>query len=89
MKDGLTLAKVTDPAGLASYLCYECPGLTPDRDKATRFVSRHVATRAANAAIYGEPEAFWNSERESAERVRRERLGWTASVEAYDAEAGQ
>jgi len=56
--------------------------MTPDRDKATRFASAHVATRAANAAIYGDPAAFWNSERESAARTRRERRGWTADVEA-------
>lgn len=58
--------------------------LTHDRDVATAFASEHVARRAANAAIYGEPDAFWASERESAAAIRHARKGWTATTEAKD-----
>ena len=78
------LVILTDPAGVSAFLCYAAPGLTQDRDAATAFASEHVARRAANAAIYGEPNAFWTSERESAAHTRRERKGWTATTEAKD-----
>tara|TARA_R110000868_G_scaffold354796_1_gene616077 strand:+ start:164 stop:421 length:258 start_codon:yes stop_codon:yes gene_type:complete len=78
------LAILTDPAGVSAFLCYAAPGLTQDRSAATAFASEHVARRAANAAIYGEPDAFWPSERASAARTRRERKGWTATTEAKE-----
>lgn len=79
------LARLSDAAGaFAGFICYAAPGLTPDRDKATRFVNRAVACGAASAFIYGDPAAFWPSERESAKRAAAAHKGWT-----YDAEPVQ
>lgn len=75
------VVRLRDPAGAESFLCYAAPGLTPDRAAATRFVSAAVAHRAAVAAIHGDSDAFWPSERESAARTARERRGWTATAE--------
>ncbi len=51
------------------------------RDKATRFATAHVARKAATNTIFGNPDAFWNSERQHAENTRREHRGWTFRVE--------
>jgi len=75
------LARLTDPQGRTFYLCREAPGYTPDRDKAIEFINAHVATRAGSAAIYGDSEAFWNSERESARLTRERMKGWSAEAE--------
>ncbi len=75
------LVRLTDPAGASAFVCYAYPGVTQDRAAATRFVSAHVAARAARDQIHGCADAFWRSERESAALTRAARKGWTATVE--------
>lgn len=75
------LVRLTDPAGVSTFVCYTYPGVTQDRAAATRFVSAHVATLAARDQIHGCADAFWPSERESAALTRAARKGWTAAVE--------
>lgn len=75
------IVRFTDPAGAVTFLCHDAPGHTQDPAAAVRFVSDAVAYRAANAAIYGDPNAFWNSERESAKLARDRMSGWRATVE--------
>lgn len=76
------LAKLTSPAGDVVYVCHAAPGHTPNASAAIRFASDRAAWRAANAAIYGSPDAFWNSERASAAATRERMRGWTASIES-------
>lgn len=78
------IAKLTDPKGAVRFLCYDAPGHTADRNAATRFANDSVAWRAANAAIYGDPNAFWDSERRSAAATRDRMRGWSATVEACE-----
>lgn len=79
LNDGRFLVAVISPDGKErQWLCYGPH--SPDGREATRFASRAVAERAGNAAIYGEPGAFWNSERQSAENTRRKMRGWTFEI---------
>lgn len=48
------LVRLVDPAGDAAFLCYDAPGMTPDRDAGTRFTSRAVAVRAADILTWTE-----------------------------------
>lgn len=74
------VARLTSPAGAVSYVCYEAPGHTSDPAAATRFATDRVAWRAANAAIYGDPNAFWPSERRAAANTRQRMRGWRCDV---------
>lgn len=76
------LAQIVDPSASTAWLCYEAPGLTEDKAKATRFTSEAAAYWAARAAVWGDPGAFWPSERASAEKVAasRGKKGWTFLV---------
>lgn len=76
------IVRLTDPHGRVAYLCYGAPGVTPDPAGATRFATDRAAWRAANASLYGEPDAFWNSERAGAVATRLKMRGWLASIEA-------
>lgn len=58
---------------------------TKIRDKATRFATAHVAHKAGNATIWGNPDAFWDSERQHAANTRKEHVGWSFRVEEVDA----
>lgn len=69
------------PDGALAFVCYDAPGLTPDRAKATAFTNRAAAERAAHRARWGDPGAFWNSERASAAATRTRMAGWTFEVE--------
>lgn len=73
--------RFTSPTGEEFFSCYEAPGMTKDPAKATAFRNLAVATRVASAEIYGDPDAFWNSERESAKRTRERMKGWKAAPE--------
>ncbi len=75
------LVRLADPAGATAFVCYVYPGVTKDRDAATRFASALVAARVARDQIHGCADAFWPSERESAALTRAARKGWTATVE--------
>jgi hypothetical protein len=75
------LVRLRAPDGAESFLCYDCPGHTPDAARATRFATDAVAWRAARAAVYGNPDAFWDSERRNAELTRQRMAGYVASVE--------
>lgn len=76
------IVKLLSPKGETEYVCYDAPGHTPERAKATRFITDSAAWTAARAVIHGDPNAFWNSERRSAEITRERMKGWTATVEA-------
>ena len=73
------LAILIDPKGEEWFLAYGPK--TKLRDKATRFATAHVANKAASAIVWGNPDAFWNSERQHAENTRREHKGWTWRIE--------
>lgn len=75
------LVRLTAPDGAESFLCYDWPGTTPDRDKATRFATAGVAWRAGQSAVYGDRHAFWNSERASAEATRSRMAGYAFAIE--------
>lgn len=60
------------------WLCYGPH--SPDGQEAIRFETREAANARGNASIYGEPKAFWNSERQSAENTRRRMRGWTFEI---------
>lgn len=47
-----------------------------------RYVTKTVAERAAIAAIYGNPNAFWESERRAAVATRKARKGWNYTLKA-------
>jgi hypothetical protein len=81
MTDARHIVKFRAPDGAESFLCHQAPGKTPDRAQALAFVSAHVAHRAGSAAIHGSPDAFWNSERESARRTAEAHKRWTYTVE--------
>ena len=57
---------------------------TQDRAGATRFINGSVAIKAACRIIYGDRDAFWESERRAAENTRREHKGWTYRIEEVD-----
>ena len=75
------IVRARAPDGAESFVCYAAPGLTPDRRAATRFNSREIAARVARSERWGEPAAFWESERRSAAATRAARKGWEFSVE--------
>lgn len=71
------LCEVTAPDGAVSYICYAAPGKTPDPMQATAFISKGIAESAGRSLLFGDPRAFWESERRSAENTRRAHVGWT------------
>jgi hypothetical protein len=73
------LAILIDPRGDESFIAYGSN--TKDKDSATRFLNGTVAIRAARSRIFGDPDAFWNSEREHARRTRKEYRGWSYRIE--------
>lgn len=73
------LAILINPEGEEFFLSYG--PATKIRDKATRYLNPSVAISAARSAIFGDPNAFWESERQHAANVCRERKGWTFRVE--------
>lgn len=73
--------RARDPAGAESFICWKAPGLTPDRADAQHFTNKPAAQRAAHSSRWGDPAAFWNSERASAAATRKAREGWTFEVE--------
>lgn len=73
------LAILIDPKGEEYFLA--CGPHTKNRAEATEFASAEIALKAARAAIFGDPLAFWNSERESARRTREEHRGWSFRIE--------
>lgn len=62
------------PDGTESPLTYGEPTPFP-------FTNSGAAIKACAARIYGEPLAFWNSERESAERTRQAHKGFSYRIE--------
>lgn len=75
------ICRLIAPDGAESFVCYDAPGTTPDRDKATRFANAGVAWRAGQSAVYGDRHAFWNSERASAAATARRMAGYTYETE--------
>lgn len=79
LNDGKFLVALVSPdKSERLWLCYG-PN-SPDGREASRFLSHDVAARAGHAAIYGNPNAFWNSERQSAENTRRRMRGWSFEI---------
>jgi hypothetical protein len=73
------LAILIEPSGEEHFIAYG--PTTKDRAQATRFLNPSVAVKAACNIIYGDRDAFWNSERQHAENTRREHRGWSYRVE--------
>ncbi len=76
------IAILIDPKGAESFVAYGPE--TDDRAQATRFLNAAVAVKAACSRIYGDPDAFWNSERESARLTREAHRGWSYRVEEVE-----
>ena len=54
---------------------------TKARSEATEYTNEQAAHRAGRSSIYGNPDAFWDSERRSAALTAKEHRGWTYRVE--------
>ena len=76
------LAILIEPTGEEHFLAYG--PTTKDRAQATRFINSSVAVKAACAIIYGDRDAFWESERQHAANTRREHKGWSYRVEEIE-----
>lgn len=74
-------AVLTDPQGGVWYLCHGAPGITQEPAAAIAFRTQQIASRAGHSAIYGEPNAFWESERKAAANTRARMKGWANSTE--------
>ena len=73
------LAILIDPQGGEHFVAYGPH--TQNREEATRFISGEIAIKAARRSIFGDPHAFWGSERESARRTREAHKGWSYRIE--------
>lgn len=73
---------LVSPKGEEFFAAYGPP--TKDRAEATRYVSRDIADGAAAANFGTDDRAFWNCEREAAQRARANYRGWTHRVEACE-----
>lgn len=81
------IVRFTRPDTNGTY-CYYAPGLghwPSDPKQAFEFSNSQAATRAANDVIHGPSNAFWNCEREYAERTRRTHRGWKFDILETDA----
>ena len=76
MKQHLTI--LNSPTGEEFYEAYG--PMTKDRSKATRFFTNPLTLREPTRFGNTEP-GFWTSEREAAEKARREFRGWTFRIE--------
>lgn len=70
------------PTGEEFYDAYG--PMTKIRDKATRFATDRIAAGAANRRYGRHDDAFWNGERESRDRARKEYGDWTFRTEEVD-----
>lgn len=48
--------------------------------EASHFINERIALKSGNSTIYGNPNAFWNSERESSKNSAVRHKGWKFRV---------
>lgn len=73
------LCILISPSGEEFYAAYG--PMTKLRDRATRYETAAVAQGWADHYFGRHDKAFWNSERESRDRLAREYRGWTSRIE--------
>jgi hypothetical protein len=75
------IVRAIDPKGGVHFISREAPGLTQERAEAFVFNNAPAAHYSAYSARYGDPHAFWESERRSAALTAAARKGWAFAAE--------
>jgi hypothetical protein len=77
------IVRAVDPDGDVHFVAYVhgAAVFTGHSAKAARFTNERAANAVAYRLRWGEPLAFWESERRSAARTREQMRGWTFTAE--------